>query len=91
MTIVSGEYPDYSKHENVSYFRLESDQEMNPFKWSPPINWKGRVNNIDVSFIQTSHSGASRYDYDFNGFPKELEGAISYIIKSIDAKMKIMD
>lgn len=91
MAIVDGKYPDYSKHNHEAYFRLEADQAMNPYTWKPPINWKGRVNGVEVSFTQLSPSGHSKIDYDFSNFPKELENAISNIISAIDEKMRVMD
>lgn len=91
MAVVQGKYPDYSKHNNEAYFRLASDQAMNPYTWKPPINWEGKVNGKHVSFTQISASGHSKDDYDFSNFPKDVEDAISNIIIAIDEKMKVMD
>ncbi|WP_448104613.1 hypothetical protein [Pedobacter panaciterrae] len=88
---VSGEYPDYQKHNNVSLFGLNADKPFNNFIWSPPIHWEGIVGDKQVKFTQIRNSGSSKLDYDWTGFPEELEVAIPYIVNAIDNAMRTMD
>ncbi len=89
--MVKGKYPTYNGNREELPFSLIADQGFNPFTWAPPINWKGVVGGYKVSFVQTSHSGYSIEDYDFEGFPEEVVGAIPYIVETIDKAMKTMD
>lgn len=91
MARVEGTFPDVFGYQNKSNFVVESDQAMNPFTWMPPIHWTGYVKGTKVSFIQVESSGYSREDYNFEGFPVELQSAIPYIIEAIDRAMKVMD
>lgn len=88
---VTGEYPDYTKHNNISLFYLDADQPFNPFTWRPPIHWEGNVGGVKVSFTQTSNSGGNQLDYDWTDFPEEVKQAIPYIIEAIDNAMRTMD
>lgn len=88
---VKGEYPDYSRPSNKSYFFLNADQSFNPFTWRPPIHWGGQVGGVAVTFTQISNSGSDRIDYDWSQFPKEVENAIPYIVEAIDDAMRVMD
>lgn len=89
--MVKGKYPSNNGYNGELSFLLEADQAFNPYTWSPPINWTGVVGGNKVSFIQTSHSGYTKDDYDFNGFPEEVAVAIPYIVEAIDKAMKTMD
>jgi len=91
MERVEGEYIDYSAPNNKGYFKLKSDKDFNPFKWSPPIIWEGVVSRHKVKFVQTSDSGSNRNDYDFTGFPVEIEDAIDSIIEAINEAMRTMN
>ncbi|WP_025143746.1 hypothetical protein [Pedobacter jeongneungensis] len=88
---VTGEYTDYGNSRLKSHFYLNADQGFNYTTWSPPIHWSGFVGNQKVTFTQISSSGSDRDDFDWSNFPKELEGAISDIVKAIDDAMRIMD
>ena len=46
---------------------------------------------MQVKFTQVNGSGSDRDDYDWTGFPRDLEPAISDIVKAIDDAMRIMD
>ncbi len=91
MWMVEGEFPDYTAYNNSGWFRLNVDQAFNHQTWEPPIHWEGLVNSVKVKFIQTSHMASSIYDFDFEGFPKEVEDAKSYIVEAIDDAMRVMD
>ncbi|MFZ5553565.1 MAG: hypothetical protein ACOZCO_10640 [Bacteroidota bacterium] len=91
MEKVEGEFQDYSSYKDRGMFKLTCDQVMNPYTWKPPIQWSGKVNGIEVKFVQTSRYANSRECFDFTGFPKELEKAIDDIIEAIDKKMRKMD
>ncbi|MDY0904070.1 hypothetical protein [Pedobacter sp. CFBP9032] len=88
---VTGEYPDYTKHNNRSLFYLDADKSFNPFTWAPPIHWEGLVGAIRVQFTQISNSGSNEIDYDWTGFPENLKNAIPYIVEAIDSAMRTMD
>lgn len=91
MSKVQGHFPDYTKHNNQGSFSVESDKAFNPYTWQPPINWSGFVNGTKVSFVQISASGSHISNYDFSGFPPELDAAKGYIIEAIDKAMRVMD
>lgn len=88
---VKGEFPHYQSYNNKGSFALKADKTMNPFTWAPPIKWKGFVNGTEVSFIQVDAGAISKDDFDFTGFPEQLNSAISYIIEAIDDAMRVMD
>lgn len=88
---VTGEYPDYHKASLKGRFYLNADKAFNPYTWSPPIQWKGIVGAQNVSFTQISDSGSNKSDYDWKGFPNDLEVVIPYIVEAIDKAMEVMD
>jgi len=89
--MVTGTFPNYRSHNNEGSFSLEADQGFNPYTWRPPINWRGWVNNVAVSFIQVNASGGDLSDYDFSGFPPQFERAKPFIVAAIDDAMRVMD
>ncbi|TKC57694.1 hypothetical protein FBD94_20695 [Pedobacter hiemivivus] len=88
---VTGTYTDYQKSSLKSSFYLNADQGFNYTTWKAPIHWSGTVGSKQVKFTQVNGSGSNRDDYDWTDFPKDLEPAISDIVKAIDDAMRIMD
>jgi len=91
MARVRGEFPDNSRHKGKGYFDLTCNKTMYPDHWIPPIEWTGIVNGKNVVFIQVSDDALFLDDFDFTGFPEELDIAKSYIIEEIDRLMSSMD
>lgn len=88
---VTGDYPDYKKANLKSNFYLDADKAFNPYTWAPPIEWEGIVGGQKVKFTQISSKGNNKIDYNWDGFPDDLAGAIPYIVEAIDNAMRTMD
>lgn len=91
MATVKVNYQDFREFKNQGSFSIESDQDFNPFKWTPPINWQGYIKDVKISFIQKNACSLSDHDFDFSNLPDQFHRFIPNIIEAIDDAMRVMD
>lgn len=77
---------DNHRRTNKSYLKLNPSPFLQPMMGFP-IEWTGKLNDIDLIIVQLSQSCYDEQDFIFKVFPQEYNYLKGQIIKSIHLKM----
>lgn len=88
---ISETLEDYSQPNRRNYLKLKSNQPLNPYTISYPIEWKGYLNSNPIKVIQINESSSRTADFNFALLPIEYTGLQGVIARFINSKLRCLD
>ena len=84
--LISESFYIHGDYNNRVPILLNPDKSVNPQSWVYPIEWTGRIGQLNVVLIQKS-----REEIDFSPIPSKMRGAIEHIHGAVDRLIRSLE